>query len=340
MSRKYHRGLAPRAFGWGVVCLLIFFFGSAISLAGTPDAAQGYDLRAARALFNALQPGAVPQTKDLPADLPQKLTVWDVEDDKRTYAVSFGTRGGDYDDRGYFKIVLNGTLSDAAAKGWKILTAKHEKTGAEVLWKRVERSAANRFTYVGVRRKIGNVILTFAQRRPFDEAANAAAREAIMHFEALLQQAKENKLLARLVIFQITAAGGERELDLAAEPLRFSVAPPGEFTELRLRAEVRDAQDKLIQGIERFSFQVAGRLESFITLQGATWDEATKRWYVRGRDMADVTLRLDPAEGRLVRTLYEPSKADKAEGGKAQPGIRLRVGVKLQKSTPAGRRPV
>ena len=329
MSRRHRRGLAPRLLRLGAVCLLIFLFGAAGSLAATPEEAEAYDLRAARALFNTIRPDAVPEASGLPADLPRSLTVWDVDGDKRTYALNFGTRGGDFDDRGYFKIVLNGQLSDAGSKGWEVLAASDETTGAEVLWKRVERSSADRFTDIGVRRKIGNVVLTFAQRRPLDEAPATSAREALARFAVLLEQAKENKLFARVAIWQIAPDGSERELDLATEPLRFSVAPGSQPTEIRLRVEVLDAEDQPIRGVERFSFQVAGRLEPFVTLGGADWDPATERWHVRQQGAAEVTLRLDPAGGRLLQELYGPFASSGTEEMKVDPGIRLRVGVKL-----------
>lgn len=331
MLRRHRMQLLGGLSAAGLVLLVV---GPQLAGAGQPDAPTGYDLRAARAIFNAFDPASVPDPKNIRADLPRRLTVWDVVDDKRTYALNFGTRGEDHDSRGYYRIVLNGKLSDASAKGWRIVRARDPDTGAEVFWKRVERTAAKRYGYVGVRRKIGNVVLTVTQRRPFEEEPEAAARAILPRFAALLEAAKDNKLFARIVVYRIDEDGHQSEVDLAAGPLLLDVASDTEPTRLRLRIQVRDANDQPLEGVQRFTLQLLSPLKELIHVRGATWSSALKCWVVMDQDVADLELQLDPAGGRLRAKLFDPAVLGRMAGENPVAPIRMRVGVKLSKSGP------
>lgn len=304
---------------FALAALLAF---NSVLRAADPPAATDYDKRAARALFNALTPNAVPDADAIPADLPSKLDRFEKEDDKVTYALNFGTREG-VDDRGYYKITLNGDLSDAEAADWRVLTERDDATGAEVFWKPVKRSEADQFNAVGVRRKIGNVVLTISQRRPITEDPKAGAAELLKRFATLLQQAKVNRLFARLVV-GLPTSDGIKELNLA-RPLPFSIRSDNEPTELQLRAQIESADGSILGVVERFTFQLRGPLAKFVTVEGATLN-AAGYYEVRGVDVAEVTLRFDPQNGALQDAAVRHVATRTADTGA---GVRLRVGAKL-----------
>lgn len=264
---------------WAGVCLLPV-------LAFAADPPSDYDKRAAATLYTCYS-GTERKWETIKPEDVAGLTRKDKSPDgkKATYSLNFGIRdektGGD--NRGYFRIQKGEELKDAETEQWKALP-KDAATGADVFY-RISKTDAGEHMQMALRRKIGPVILTIAQRRLATEKPEAAAAELGARFAQLLASAKQNGLLGGEV--KVFLASGASSPLMTGEPLPLSIEDEKEKS-LTLRLEAFDGEGNPIENVERLTLRLGGVFGPLVT--------------VRYKDQV-----LKPENGKIV--LKEPGRA-------------------------------
>jgi hypothetical protein len=295
--------------------------------------ATDYDKRAAATLYTAYD-GRPTSWEQMTAKSIEGLTrVEKGADGKLTYVMNFGAAQGGSDNRGYFRVTKGEDMPDAAKGGWtphKVDAA----TGAEVFFKKVESNAGN-YTNLAVRRKFGPVILTIAQRRPAGEAIDTGAADVCKRFAVFIDAGKKNGLFGGEVKMWLTSDPSEPQIG-TGEPLPFSVADDKE-TEVTIRIEVRDADDKRIDNIERLTIQPQGPLAPFVKLKhkGKLLDAQRNGKFVINKPDAACTISLvipaakdEEIRDALLEGVDAPANEASAAGAA---GLGLAVGAKFGK---------
>jgi hypothetical protein len=221
-----------------------------------------YDRRAARVLFNTVKSGAVAsKDKADPAKLdgpPRK------EGNKAVYTQNIPSPDGKAMMSGYYRISVNTELS-TLGEGWKDLGVD-KATGAQVAAKSVLSTTADQYLSWGVRKKIGNVILTVAMRRPHGEDANAARADLLARYNKLFVNAEENQLFASV---QLRITGGEPAVPtgvVGANPLQFG-SVTSSAVKVVYAAEVVDSENNAIPGVKKLKIRLTGRLAKFAEIE-------------------------------------------------------------------------
>lgn len=223
---------------------------------GAQAEVSDFDKRAAATLYTTYG-GGQPKSWDKMTEADVKgLTRADKSADgtKATYSLDFGARdnntGGD--NRGYLRITKGETLKDAVAEKWEPLP-KDPKTGAEI-YHRITGTDAGKHMQVAVRKQIGSVILTIAQRRPSNEPPAAAAKELTERFAIFLASAKQNGLLGGVV--KLTRASDDL-LITSDQPVKIALDDAKE-TPLVLKFDSSDAEGKPIDNVEYLTLRLTG----------------------------------------------------------------------------------
>lgn len=238
---------------------LLVLWGACAMLCGSRSAeadVSDFDKRAAATLYTTYG-GGQPRTWDKMTDADVKgLTRADKSADgtKATYSLDFGARdsstGGD--NRGYLRITKGEALKDAVAEKWEALP-KDPATGAQV-FHRIRGTDAGKHMQVAVRKQVGQLILTIAQRRPWNEPPAAAAKELTERFALFLASAKQNGLLGGLVK---TTRASDGLLITSDQPVKLAIDDAKE-TPLVLKLDSTDAEGKPVENVEYLTLRLSG----------------------------------------------------------------------------------
>jgi hypothetical protein len=232
-----------------VWCVVAFVMAGGVAgraaLAADPIPVSDFDRRVAATLIECYS-GEPKTPETLPADLVRTtLTRFEkTPDGKLTYVMNFGGISLDgVDSRGYLRITKGEELADPVKGGWTVLKVD-PGTGAEILFKRVEKTEADKYLNVAVRKKVGNVILTVAQRRQFHETNDGAGLKVHERFRQLLDVARKNKVLGGKVRMTLVDESGQPDL-AAADPQLFSLRDTER--EMRVQLQFEDPDGKIVE---------------------------------------------------------------------------------------------
>ncbi len=269
-----------------------------------------YDRRAAAAIYSCYDGRAV-DLKSINDDKVRKgLTRFEVDPatKKATYSLDFGGVKDGVDSRGYIRVTRGGELTDVAKSGYKILGTDKE-TGGEIVSKAVT-SAADQFVQIGVRRKIGNVVLAVSQRRPLNEDPTAGGAAVTQKFKLLLAFARQFKLLGGgEVKFTLMSSRDQPELK-SGEPLPISLSDTAE-KEMRIRIEVTDSNGKLLD-LKKLSVQLTGSLVPHCKLKfrDKLMDPTRKLEVDKPDPATDIVILFPPASpGPVLEKLFAMDKS-------------------------------
>jgi len=254
-----------------------------------------FDKRAAATLFTGYD-GKPVSWEQIKADSIKTLTrVEKAADGKLTYVMNFGGVQGGVDNRGYLRITKGEELPDAAKGGWtphKVDAA----TGAEVFYKKVESNAGN-YINLAVRRKMGQVILTIAQRRPFTEALDAGAKDVCKRFGQFLDAGRKNGLFGGEVKMWLTSLDSQPQLT-AGEPLAITLLDDGE-RELPIRMKVFDTEGNAIANVKELRITLGGAFAPFakVKYQGKAVEQSKGKYVIRDpQQPCEVVVTLPPSD--------------------------------------------
>ena len=231
-----------------------------------------FDKRCAATLYTAF--GGTPKT---PESITQAdydgLTRKDKNADgtKATYSLDIGMRdpktGGD--NRGYLRITKGEALTDAVADKWVALP-KDPITGAEI-YHRISKTSAGEHMQVAVRKQVGQIILTIAQRRLANEKPEVAAKELCDRFAVFLNAARVNGILGGQIKLSRASDGMAIR---AGEPLPLAIDDQKEST-LVLRLDSTDAEGNVVDNVQFITLRLNGSLGSLVKVTYKS--EALKR---------------------------------------------------------------
>jgi hypothetical protein len=304
---------------------LFFSFLAAAALArGLPAAdpvtISDYDRRAALTLASSLAPG---QPLALAAMDDAKVLPFIQEKNATTRVTVYtgqiqSTKPGKI-DTGYYRITFNGKLTDA--KTWTVLGTDPD-TKAELLWKKVDSGTAETWNDIAARRKIGNVILTVALRRPSTESAQDSAKLIVEKYKLLAEQAMKNKLLLR--IEQTVMTNDATPVPLAgATPDEIIASAGAKGRSVRVRIRVLDSNDQPFEGVESVTVKLEGPLATYVKIDGA---DAAGKLKAKPKDgYIDAVLNVAPADSNFKAAQYKAMLEESTNGGLA-----FKVGVALK----------
>ena len=216
------------------------------------------DHRAAATVYSCYGERLVDPAKITADQIKPGLTRYEKDDAKKTalYSLNFGGVTGGVDSRGYLRVTIGEQLTDASKAGWTSLKTD-PASGAEILFRKVEKSDADKFFEIGVRRKFGNVILSIAQRQPISASPDAAAKPVLQRFLMLVDFAKQTKLLGGQI--KVVLASRSDQPELGDDGLPISVNDTKE-TELTLQISALDTDGAIRNDIKRMDIRVTGAL--------------------------------------------------------------------------------
>ncbi|HSI35621.1 MAG TPA: hypothetical protein VK986_18715 [Tepidisphaeraceae bacterium] len=232
------------------------------------DSFTDYDRRIARTLYNSLKPNSA---ADKGAADPAKLDQPPKKQDNKSQASI--NIPGEKDSSlmsGYYRVGINTGLGDAA--GWTKFGVD-PASGAEILYKQVDNTTAEKHTNYGCRRQIGNVTLTVALRRPFNEDPKTAAADMLRRYAVLYANAKENGLFAGVVL-RVTGGDPKPEPGDAAAELLLPVNGAAKPTRVDYAAMVLDSDQKPVPNVKRLRIKLTGPLAKFAVIEGGRAKEA------------------------------------------------------------------
>jgi hypothetical protein len=229
-----------------------------------PTASPDYPRRAAAALYNTKAGPDAPQLTFDKIDekalgginiSAEAATGPSTRPARKMYALQFGGVEDGVDTQGIYEVAVNAAPLDWTTRGFKKL-APDKDTGGEVYHR--PPPAGVKYQTVRVRKTLGKVTLSVAQRRPADEPAAQAVQKICQRFARLLDQARKNKLLAGEIRVLLTSFSAEPNVGDVSR-FRFSLddAKP---TTLSLRIDTYDAEGMPVTDVKSLSILFAGEL--------------------------------------------------------------------------------
>jgi len=305
-----------------LVCALIALIVTPSRAADAP--VTDLDKRAGATLYSTYAEKPVPPESMTQAQL-KGLTRFehDAKKNSATYSLDYGAVTGTTDNRGYMRITVNEPPVDVLKAGWTLLRTD-PTSGAEIVWKKVERSDADKYLQIGVRRKFGNIILAVSQRQPIDMPPDKAAVDVHARFVRLLAYAKQWKLFGGQIKLTLMSRSDQPEMG-SDEPLEVSLSDNAE-TSMLIRIEAYDEDGKLRNDVKRFDLQVNGTLAKQAKLK------------VAGElvDLSKPVQISDPKTPTEVTLILPKGTDDAAQDalylgvGKSDPPIALKVGAEFK----------
>lgn len=310
--------------------LPVFMFVSFPSLVLAADRYTDFDKRVARTLYNTLKPGSV-ATKDK-AD-PGKLDQPPRKDgNKAAYSINIPGKDGGSMYSGFYRVSVNTTMSPTTS--WTEL-GRNEETGAQVIYRKVDETTADKYKQYAARKQIGNVILTIIIRRPFDENENGAAADMIRHYKAFYANAVDNKLFAGVRLTILAGAATGEDIEAPSDPLPFMLPNPKADAKQGVRVEyvamVLDSDDQPVENVKTLRIRVVGKLLPYATIESprARYNASAKVWEIdrpkaEGEKFALVLKSQDP---KFLEALYKMPATAEADETKGIPAIAVKVGA-------------
>jgi hypothetical protein len=290
------------------------------------DTVTDYDKRAAATLYSCLAGKDVQWQAITAQQLKPGLTRYEknAETKRATYAMNFGGDQNGVDTRGFYRITLGEDLTDAASGGWTSFK-KDPKSGVEILFKKIEKSDAEKYLNIAARKKVGKVILTIAQRRPLGESVDAAAADVGKRFDTFLAQANRNQLFGGRIRMILISRDDQPELP-SGEPFLFTMNE-NEPTVFVIRIEAIGPDDQPAKDLRHISLElsgsVAGLAKASVNEKSA---DISKRYLVKEPPSTiEVTLTIpagtDPAIREILYNNLNGAASD------TQQSWMLKVGV-------------
>lgn len=292
---------------------------------GTTD----QDHRAAATLYSGYAGKLIPPESITAAQLKPGLTRFEKNPAKNLslYSLDYGGVQNGIDNRGYMRVTVNDELTDAAKAGWTVLRTD-KVSGAEIFYKKVEKSDADKYLNIGVRRKFGNIVLAVAQRQPISMSPEEAARSVHDRFVALVDYAKQCKLFGGQV--QLTVMSTADQLRLSGEAIPIQLDDKKE-TELVIRVEVLDNDGNARSDLKRLDLQLSGPVAKICKakVDGKLVDLAQVFEVNNPQPATDVVLVLPAVNSeQTMEALYAPLAAQAGDrDAAASPDVSLKVGV-------------
>jgi len=310
---------------WALLSFILLCFQPLAAMAD--DAITDFDKRAAATLYSAYAGKELDPQKITPQQLKPGLTRYERDDanKKATYAMNFGVNENGVDNRGFYRITVGEELVDAAKGGWTVLRTE-AATGAEILWKTIDKSDADKYLQIAARKKVGRVVMTIAQRRGLNENVQTAADDVAKRFTAFLAQANRCKLFGAKIRMVLVNRDDQPELG-SGEPLLFSTSDTEE-QQIIVRIEVTDGDDKPIADLKHVSLELGGSLAPIVktTIAGNNVDLTKRHLEKNPQPVFDVTITVPPTQNPEILTALYNALA----GDPASTPLTLKVGAAMK----------
>lgn len=312
---------------WKTLALLIGVL--CLNPARAADVMTDQDRRAAATVYSCYAEHLVNPDTITPAQLKPGLTRFEKDATKNTalYSLNFGGVTNGVDTRGYLRVTIGEQLTDATKAGWTSLKVD-PASGAEILFRRVENSNADKFLEIGVRRKFGNVILSIAQRQPITLSPDNAGKAVLQRFVMLTDFAKQTKLLGGQIKLMLVSRPNQPQLGADALPVSVS---DNKETEMAIQISALDTDGAVRNDVKRMDVQIIGSLAALCKLKvrGGLVD-IKQVTHIKDPDpKQEITLILPACNNLQVLQALYADCADRVDDSTPQ-GLSIRVGVQFK----------
>jgi hypothetical protein len=194
-----------------------------------------------------------------------------------SYAYSFRSEVGNFASSGYFKIAaLSHYRAPKEEEGWGRLNSD-DATGADIWFRKVRPSEVVSYNEVEVTAAKGNLGLTVSFRRPLGEPAEDARRIALEAFLRLIENARKNGLLFRILAEWIGDGAAEQLEENALLNIR---GRENEETRVRLRIKAVDHLGTPLANVEMYAVTLKGFLGRHARIEGASFNREKGRYEI------------------------------------------------------------